>query len=145
MERIKEYAIRVRKLWDIKKDEISTNEKERAKDIVNLVLQMFEAGAKEEGNMVFDKLTLNGETAGEKLNFSFTVNGIEYTNDNVSDYPFISKVAEKFDNTEYNPKTLYRVKEYYESMAKMVNGYYISDYTSGNCDADIKEVTFCIE
>lgn len=41
MERIVEYAKRVDQLYNLKKQEIKANYEEEAKELVNLVLQMF--------------------------------------------------------------------------------------------------------
>jgi len=75
MERIVEYAKRVSEFRSLRKKTILVKEDEIVKNILSLVLQMFEVSAKED-NMIFDNLTINGKN--EKLSFEGKKNKLKH-------------------------------------------------------------------
>lgn len=83
MEKIVEYAKRVSEFRSLIRETISVREDETVKNILSLVLRMFEVSAKED-NMMFYSLTINGKN--EKLSLLFEINGINMTKIN---YPII--------------------------------------------------------
>lgn len=140
MERIEEYAKRVEQLYNLKKQDIKVKNEEAAEEIINLVLQMFEAATKEE-NMLFDEITL--KSSNSFLDFSCIIYGKEYTKANISYYSsHLSEVSDKICNTKSDPKILNRARELYLEMAKKIPSYYISEAEVEEDEA--RSVTFCI-
>lgn len=141
MERIEEYARRVEQLYNLKKQEIKVKEDDEAKKIVNLVLQMFEASTKE-NNLLFNELTIKRNRF--LLEFSFTVSGIEYTQVNVSSFNHIPEIAMQICDMSFNPKILYKAKEFYLEMAEKIPSYYVSKVETYSFENEVSSVTFGI-
>lgn len=141
MERIVEYANRVSEFRSLRKKMILAREDEIVKNILSLVLQMFEVSSKED-NMIFDNLIIHGKN--EKLSLLFEVNGIEYDENKLSDYPDIMMVAEKICEVEYNPKILYKVYLRAEELHKRVREFCVIKYEDGEVSGTVRSITFAM-
>ncbi len=142
MERIVEYAKRVSEFRSLRKKTILVKEDEIVKNILSLVLQMFEVSAKED-NMIFDNLTINGKN--EKLSLLFKINGIEYDENKLSDYPDIMMVAEKICEIEYNLKILYKLYLRAEELNKRVRSFRVAEYDGGEIPGTVRSITFAMD
>ncbi len=142
MNRIEVEAKRIEQLYNQKRQESKLDFEDEANEIISLVLQMFEAGTKED-DMLINEVTIEfGVNC--KFDFSFKSNLRTYRKSKVSNYKHISKVAEKICNIKFNSKSLKKAKDLYLEMAEKIPSYYISKVDFFGETEEISGVTFGI-